>query len=65
VIKCNPDIIIVGTGNPGLMKVPEETKRFLQSKGIKLIIDNTKKACNTYNNLKDTEKVIATLHLTC
>jgi len=65
VIKYEPEILIVGKGKPGLMEVPDETKRFVQSKGIELIVDNTENACQTYNKLKENKKVIATLHLTC
>ena len=65
VIRYEPDIIIVGTGEPGLMKVPDETMRFIESKGIELIIEDTKNACKTYNKFKENKKVIATLHLTC
>jgi len=66
VIRYDPDIIIIiGIGNPGLMEVPEETKRFVQSIGIELIVDNTKNACQIYNKLKENKEVIAALHLTC
>ncbi len=46
------------------MKVPEETRKFLESKEIRLIIKETEEACKTYNELKDKKKV-ALLHLTC
>ena len=65
VIKYEPEVLIVGTGDPGLMQVPEETTRFLKSKGIKLIVDNTENACKTYNELKKNKKIVAALHLTC
>ena len=65
VIDYKPEVLIVGTGNPGLMQVPEETIRFLKSKGIKLIVDNTENACKTYNELEKNKKVVAVLHLTC
>ena len=65
VIKYEPEILIVGKGKPGLMEVLDETKRFVQSKGIELIVDNTENACQTHNKLKENKKVIATLHLTC
>jgi hypothetical protein len=65
IIKCNPEILIIGTGQTGLMEVPEDTKRFVQSKGIKLIIDDTENACKIYNNLISKNNVIAALHLTC
>jgi len=66
VIKVKPDVLVVGTGNPGLMKVPTSTKEWITSKGIKLIIEPTEKACQTYNKLSNSEKrVVAALHLTC
>jgi hypothetical protein len=65
VIKHKPEIIIIGTGKPGLMEVPDETKQFVQSKGIKLIVNDTENACKIYNKLERKNKVIAALHLTC
>jgi hypothetical protein len=65
VFKQNPDVILVGTGSPGLMKVLPESKKLIESKGIKLIIEDTQKACKTYNQLNKTQKVIALFHLTC
>ena len=65
VIKIKPEILIVGTGKPGLMEVSEDTKKFIQSKGIKLIVDNTENACKIYNKLKGKNEVITALHLTC
>ena len=47
------------------MKVPEETKKFLESKGITLIAEETGEAYKTYNKLKDQKKVVAAFHLTC
>jgi hypothetical protein len=65
VINYEPDVIIVGTGEPGLMEVPDETKQFIKSNGIELIIENTNNACKIYNELNKYKKVVATLHLTC
>ncbi len=73
VIEENPDTIVVGKGNPGLMRVLPETEEYIKSKGIKLIIQSTKEACKTYNQLSSpptagfstSQKVIALLHLTC
>jgi len=65
IIRYKPEILIVGTGKPGLMEVSEETKLFIKSKEIKLIIDNTENACKTYNKYIKDRNVIATLHLTC
>ena len=65
VLRYEPKVLVVGTGADGLMEVPDEIKRFVQSKGIELIVDDTENACKTYNKLKEKKKVIATLHLTC
>ncbi|MGB8657024.1 MAG: MTH938/NDUFAF3 family protein, partial [Candidatus Zixiibacteriota bacterium] len=60
-----PDVVIVGTGNPGLMKVLPETGKLIKSKGARLIVQQTKEACKTYNQLSSSQRVIALLHLTC
>lgn len=65
IIQLNPEILIVGTGANGLMKVPIETKKFIKSKGITLISEKTGNAYKTYNKLKNQKKIIAAFHLTC
>ena len=67
VLKERPQILIIGTGYSGLMKVPEEVKERLNSLGIKVIVEPTREACRTYNAIMKSEgkKVIAALHLTC
>ncbi|MBC7188911.1 hypothetical protein H5U35_01680 [Candidatus Aerophobetes bacterium] len=65
VVKEKPEILVVGTGNSGLMQVPPETRNWLSSHRIKLIAEPTEKACATYNKLCKTTKVVAALHLTC
>ena len=60
------EVLVVGTGYFGLMKVPEDVKRFLAEKGIEVIVQKTADACKTFNKLKDSgKKVAAALHLTC
>jgi len=65
VVEEKPTVLVVGTGKWGLMEVLPETRDFLRSKGIKLIVEETDDACKTYNRLRDSERVIAALHLTC
>jgi hypothetical protein len=65
VTEENPDVMVVGIGNPGLMRVLPETEKYIKSKGIRLIVQSTKDACKTYNQLSSSQKVIALLHLTC
>ncbi len=65
VIKAKPEVLIVGTGYSGIMKVSKEVKKSIEAQGIKVIIEHSKKACQIYNKLSVTKKVIACLHLTC
>lgn len=67
IIEKKPKTIIFGTGESGIMKVAEETRKFLEASDIQIIIEPTKKACEVYNKLSDEEKksTIAVLHLTC
>lgn len=65
VIKEEPEVLVVGTGFTGLMKVEEEVKNYAQEKGITLVIEKTKKATQSYNELAPTKKTIGAFHLTC
>lgn len=64
VLKYKPEVLIIGTGAHGLMKVTDDTGQLVKSKGIRLITKETEEACKTYNKLKEKKKVAA-LHLTC
>jgi hypothetical protein len=66
VIREEPDVLVVGTGNSGMMWVSPETRRYLMERGIRLVEEMTREACKTYNHLSSSgEKVVAALHLTC
>jgi hypothetical protein len=69
----NPDTIVIGSGESGIMKVDEEAKKFIQEKKTKLIIDKTEEATRTFNIINEESKeeegrqnkVIGLFHLTC
>ena len=65
VLTENPEVLIVGTGESGMMRVLPETKRSIEAQDIKLIVETTTKACQTYNQLCSFQRVVAALHLTC
>ena len=65
VITENPEVLVVGTGASGLMRVLPEAKQGIEARGIQLIVETTDKACQTYNQLCHSKRVIAALHLTC
>jgi hypothetical protein len=65
VLKEEPEVLVVGTGAAGVMKVEEEVKKHTQEKGITLIIEKTKKAIEMFNVHSSTKKTIGAFHLTC
>ena len=65
IIDKKPDILIIGTGCYGLMKVPLELIKYLKSNNIEVIIKKTKEACDEYNTLHQKKNVVAAFHLTC
>lgn len=65
IMENPPEILIIGTGDSGRLKVSGEMKKYIESKGIKLRIAKTQDACKLYNDLSTKARVIAALHLTC
>ncbi len=66
VLEAKPEVLVVGTGAYGVMKVSPQTKNSLQEKGIELIEAKSEKACHTYNELlKAGKRVAFACHLTC
>ena len=65
VIAEKPEVLIVGTGASGLMKVLPEVEKAVDTTGIELITESTDKACHTYNQLCQSQRVVAALHITC
>ena len=65
VLAGDPEVLIVGTGAGGVMRVAPEVYQKAKEAGIKLIVEPTGQACQTYNQLCQSPKVIAALHLTC
>jgi hypothetical protein len=60
-----PQVVIVGTGYDGMMSVPEETRLYFRRKGIELLVEKTREACDLFNMLSKTRRALAALHLTC
>ena len=65
VFEAAPEVLVVGTGAYGMMRVTEETRRALETAGIRLIAATTAEAVKTYNELREETRVAAALHLTC
>ncbi len=65
-MKKNPEVIVVGTGDSGFFRVSDEVRRLCKKKNIELIETISKNAILKFNeNLKRGKRVICFIHITC
>ncbi|NVM23695.1 MAG: hypothetical protein HWN68_18195 [Desulfobacterales bacterium] len=65
-LAADAEVCVFGTGASGLVRVSEAVKSAFESRGMKVLIERTESACNTYNRLtEEGKKVVAGFHLTC
>jgi hypothetical protein len=65
VLKGNPNVIVIGKGTSGVAELNEEAKKFVKSLDIEIIIDDTPKIRDKFNEKAKTKKVAAIIHTTC
>lgn len=68
VLNCEPkpETLVIGTGYYGIVKILPDVENALKSKGITLIAQPTREACQTFNKLLASKKrVVGAFHLTC
>lgn len=65
VLEDPPEVLVVGTGASGVMKVAPEVERKAAEVGMRLVVRRTYEACDEYNRLAGEHKTVACLHLTC
>lgn len=66
ILEAKPEVLVVGTGAYGAMKVVSQLRELLKEREIELIEAKSEEACHTYNQLLKAGKRIAfACHLTC
>jgi len=66
VLEDKPEILVIGSGYNGLMRVDSDVVKALKDAGIDVIVKKSAEACKVYNELKMKSKKIAlAIHLTC
>ena len=65
ILKTEPEVVVIGRGSVGNLRVLPETKERLEEAGIEVLAFKTAKACGTYRELRGQRKVAAILHITC
>lgn len=65
-LSNQPEIVIVGTGTAGVLRIMPEVRRKFEKAGVELIAVTTPRAIEEYNSLVSMgKKVNALIHTTC
>jgi len=64
-LAANPQVLVVGQGDPGHMQVDPALAAYLKDRGVELMALPTREACRVINDLSETRRLAAALHLTC
>lgn len=66
ILTAGPDILVIGKGDPGFMRVAPGLKEHLKDNDIRLIEETTRQAVKIFEQMyRDGRKVAAGFHLTC
>ncbi|MDH7511790.1 MAG: MTH938/NDUFAF3 family protein [Clostridiales bacterium] len=65
VLQEDIEVLVIGTGFFGFMKVSSEVHQAVQSKGIVLRVEKTKKATQIFNEFAAHKRTAGAFHLTC
>lgn len=66
VLKSNPEVVVIGTGQFGCVKLLEEAARVAEANGVRVVKERTPVAIEKFNELVDEGKRIAAIvHVTC
>lgn len=64
-LAADPEVLVVGTGAYGRMKLADGVESALADRDIELVAAPTEQACERYNELAPDRRTVAALHLTC
>ena len=65
IISAKPEVLIIGTGSYGVLKIPQQFRELMDSLNIELLAEKTDTACKIYNKLSGEKRVCFGAHLTC
>ncbi|MGD2147845.1 MAG: MTH938/NDUFAF3 family protein [Anaerolineae bacterium] len=65
VVAAQPEVLVIGTGAHGAMRVPLGTRQALRAIGVEVRAATTGQACDIYNSLREKRRTAGAFHLTC
>ncbi|MBI4175857.1 MAG: hypothetical protein HY518_01525 [Candidatus Aenigmarchaeota archaeon] len=65
ILEKRPQVVVIGTGQEGSVRVPDRVKEMAEQTSIELFIEPSRRAVQLFNAfLKDGKKVVAYIHVT-
>jgi len=64
-LKENPEVVVIGKGTSGMAGLSEEGRTLLEEEGIEIVEANTPDVRDKFNQLSETKRVVAVIHVTC
>ncbi len=65
IIREKPELLLVGCGCMGALKIAPGLVEELRGRGIELIVEKSPRAVEIFNSSQPGKKLIAAFHLTC
>ncbi len=65
IVDAGVDVVVLGRGMQGLLRVPDETVEWLEDRGVEVIVERTEKAVERYRELRTRRPTGAVFHTTC
>jgi hypothetical protein len=66
ILKAEPEIVVIGRGQEGSLKIDEEVLRWAKSKHVEIYTENTRKSVDIFNAFANQgKKVVGIFHVTC
>lgn len=66
ILESRPEVLVVGTGFAGRMRIPDAFRSHLDRQGIHLVAKTTQDAVKVFNQAQSEGKTVAgAFHLTC
>jgi hypothetical protein len=64
-LLLDPEVIVIGTGTAGLMKVHPDVEVAAQMNGVEIVAKKTPDAVKEFNKYSKRKRTIGVFHLTC
>lgn len=65
-LRKKPDVVIIGTGQQGMVRISDDVLHLAKRRGIKVFVDTSAKAADIFNGMLATrKKAVAFIHTTC